>query len=138
MVPAGPYATSAWSSRRPSGASCNAALIGGLLAIIPLFLFLRRLRMTLIITMAIPTSLLITMALHLLLSGSSLNILSMLGITIAIGMLVDNSIVVVENIFRLPPGGARRRPRPRSTAPPEVALAVTLATLTTVDGVPTT
>lgn len=108
----------------------QSALIGALFAIIPLFLFLRRLRMTLIIMLAIPSSLLITLG-CIYFGGGSMNLLSMMGITIAIGMLVDNSIVVVENIFsKRQEGLGAHEAALKGTA--EVALAVTLATLTTV------
>ncbi|MEZ6196524.1 MAG: efflux RND transporter permease subunit [Planctomycetota bacterium] len=108
----------------------RAALIGGLLAIVPLFCFLRRIRLTIIIGLAIPTSLLIGLAL-LYFGGDTLNILSMLGFTIAVGMLVDNAIVVVENIVRYRELG--RGPFDAALeGTAEVALAITLATLTTV------
>ena len=77
----------------------NAALFGGLLAVVVLFLFLRNLRATSIIAVAIPISLAVTFApLHLL--GVSLNIMSLGGLALGIGMLVDSSIVVLESIFR--------------------------------------
>ncbi len=77
----------------------NAALFGGLLAVVVLFLFLRNLRTTSIIAVAIPISLAVTFApLHLL--GVSLNIMSLGGLALGIGMLVDSSIVVLESIFR--------------------------------------
>ncbi|MFT7616960.1 MAG: HAE1 family hydrophobic/amphiphilic exporter-1, partial [Planctomycetota bacterium] len=108
----------------------KSALIGALFAIIPLFLFLRRIRMTLIIMLAIPSSLLITIG-CIYFGGGTMNLLSMMGITIAIGMLVDNSIVVVENIFsKRQEGMGAQEAALKGTA--EVALAVTLATLTTV------
>ncbi len=108
----------------------RSALIGALLAIIPLFIFLRRLRMTLIIMLAIPSSLLITLG-CIYFTGGSLNLLSMMGITIAIGMLVDNSIVVVENIFSKRQSGLGAQAAAlKGTS--EVALAVVLATLTTI------
>lgn len=75
------------------------AILGGLLAIIVLFLFLREVRTTAIIATAIPLSLLIAFApLHLF--GTSLNIMSLGGLALGIGMLVDSSIVVLESIFR--------------------------------------
>lgn len=112
------------------GALVKSAAIGGLLAILPLFLFLRRLRMTLIIALAIPSSLFITMG-CLYFGDGTLNLLSMMGITISIGMLVDNSIVVVENIVQ------KRREGLSAGAAAlagtgEVALAVTMATMTTI------
>ncbi|MDH3743512.1 MAG: efflux RND transporter permease subunit [Acidobacteriota bacterium] len=77
----------------------NTALLGGLLAITILFLFLKDVRTTSIIAISIPISLLVTFApLHLL--GVSLNIMSLGGLALGIGMLVDSSIVVLESIFR--------------------------------------
>jgi HAE1 family hydrophobic/amphiphilic exporter-1 len=77
----------------------NTALLGGLLAIFVLYLFLRDFKTTAIIGISIPMSLLITFApLHLL--GVSLNIMSLGGLALGVGMLVDSSIVVLESIFR--------------------------------------
>jgi HAE1 family hydrophobic/amphiphilic exporter-1 len=77
----------------------NTAIYGGLLAVLVLFLFLREFRTTLIIAASIPVSLLVTFApLHLL--GVSLNIMSLGGLALGIGMLVDSSIVVLESIHR--------------------------------------
>ena len=77
----------------------NTALIGGLLAVVVLFLFLRNVRTTLIIAVSIPISLLVTFA-PLDLLGVTLNIMSLGGLALGIGMLVDSSIVVLESIFR--------------------------------------
>ena len=77
----------------------NAGLIGALLAIIVLYLFLRQLSTTLIVTAAVPFSLLITLA-AMYFFGLSLNILSMMGLMLAVGMLVDNAVVITESIFR--------------------------------------
>lgn len=106
------------------------AAVGAILAVFVLFFFLRRLSPTLIITTSIPLSLLVTMG-YLYFSGGTLNILSMLGITVSIGMLIDNSIVVVENIFRHRELGEAPLEAARKGAS-EVALAITLSTLTTV------
>jgi len=77
----------------------NAALIGGVLAIIVLFLFLKDARSTLIIATSIPISVIATfIAMYKM--DISLNIMSLGGLTLGIGMLVDNSIVVLESIFR--------------------------------------
>jgi len=77
----------------------NAALIGGVLAIILLLLFLRDLRSTLIIATSIPISVVATfIAMYKM--DISLNIMSLGGLTLGIGMLVDNSIVVLESIYR--------------------------------------
>ena len=72
---------------------------GGVLTIIVLLLFLRSGRSTLIIALAIPTSIVGTF-LILNLLGRSLNVVSLAGLAFAIGMLVDNSVVVLENIYR--------------------------------------
>jgi HAE1 family hydrophobic/amphiphilic exporter-1 len=77
----------------------DAALIGGLLAVLVLYLFLGDFKTTAIIGVSIPMSLLITFApLHLL--DVSLNVMSLGGLALGVGMLVDNSIVVLESIFR--------------------------------------
>jgi HAE1 family hydrophobic/amphiphilic exporter-1 len=77
----------------------NTAILGGFLAIIVLLLFLRNLRSTMIIAVSIPISLLVTFA-PLNLLGISLNIMSLGGLALGIGMLVDSSIVVLESIYR--------------------------------------
>ncbi len=77
----------------------STAIIGGLLAVLVLFLFLRNARSTAIVALSIPISLLIAFApLHL--SGVTLNIMSLGGLALGVGMLVDSSIVVLESIFR--------------------------------------
>ncbi len=83
----------------------TAGIWGGALAIIVLFLFLMKFRSTLIISLAIPVSIIFTCAFMFLLrvfAGSeiTLNIVSLMGLMVAVGMLVDNSVVVLENIFR--------------------------------------
>jgi len=75
------------------------ALLGGLLAIAVLWIFLRNLRLVAIVAAAIPISVLISLNLFYALD-ITLNTLSLVGIAIAVGMLVDNSIVVLENIYR--------------------------------------
>lgn len=77
----------------------NTAMMGGLLAIIVLFIFLRRLAPTLIIGLAIPISIVATFA-PMKIFDVSLNIMSLGGLALGIGMLVDNSIVVLESIAR--------------------------------------
>ncbi len=107
-----------------------AALIGGLLAILVLYGFLRDARATLIIGLAIPVSVIGTFAL-MYLSGLSLNIMSLGGIALAVGLLVDNSIVVLENIVSKRESGRSVVEAAREGAG-EVATAVTAATLTTI------
>ncbi|RME81016.1 MAG: efflux RND transporter permease subunit, partial [Planctomycetota bacterium] len=107
----------------------STALWGGFFAILILLLFLRRLSLTLLIGLAVPTSLVFTLVIMYFV-GQSLNIISLMGIMLAIGMLVDNSVVVVESIAReweqgKPPKEAALR------GGNTVALAITTATLTT-------
>ncbi|MEE8524395.1 MAG: efflux RND transporter permease subunit, partial [Thermoanaerobaculia bacterium] len=77
----------------------NTAILGGFLAIAVLFLFLRNFKSTAIIAVSIPISLMVTFA-PLNLLGVTLNIMSLGGLALGIGMLVDSSIVVLESIFR--------------------------------------
>lgn len=77
----------------------NAGALGGLLAIVVLYLFLRQVTTTLIVTASVPFSLMITLG-ALYFAGLTLNILSMMGLMLAVGMLVDNAVVVTESIFR--------------------------------------
>jgi len=108
----------------------SAALIGGLLAILVLYAFLRDARTTLISGIAIPVSVLGTFVL-MYAFNLSLNIMSLGGIALAVGMLVDNAVVVLESIVRNQEHGMERQEAARrGTA--EVAMAVTAATLTSV------
>ncbi|MBN2287718.1 MAG: efflux RND transporter permease subunit, partial [Candidatus Glassbacteria bacterium] len=77
----------------------NTAILGGILAVIVLFIFLRSLPSTLIVSLAIPISIIATFA-PMYLFGVSLNIMSLGGLALGVGMLVDSSIVVLESIFR--------------------------------------
>jgi HAE1 family hydrophobic/amphiphilic exporter-1 len=77
----------------------KAGLIGAVLSFFMLLFFLRHLPTTLIVSLAVPASLLVTLgALYFL--GLTLNVLTMMGMLLAIGMLVDNSVVITESIFR--------------------------------------
>lgn len=104
--------------------------VGALFAALVLFFFLRRLRLTLIISLCIPLSLVAALVV-MYFAGETLNILTLLGLMISVGLLVDNSVVVAENIFRLRAGGMSRRDAAIQGAG-EIALAITTATLTTV------
>ncbi len=106
------------------------AVYGGLLAILVLFLFLRSWKTTLIISVAIPISVVATFFL-MYLSGISLNIMSLGGLTLGIGLLVDNSIVVLEAIQRRRDAGEPEEEAAR-TGTAEVARAVVASTLTTI------
>jgi hydrophobic/amphiphilic exporter-1 (mainly G- bacteria), HAE1 family len=108
----------------------HTALMGGVLAVLVLYLFLRDLKSTVIIAVSIPMSLLITFA-PLNLLDVSLNIMSLGGLALGIGMLVDNSIVVLESIFRCRDEGDDVRVAAiRGTQ--EVGAAVVASTLTSV------
>ncbi|KAA3619600.1 MAG: AcrB/AcrD/AcrF family protein [Calditrichaeota bacterium] len=106
------------------------ALWGGIFAFFILFFFLRRVRMTFIVNVAIPLSLLVTL-IFIYFIGWTLNLITMMGLMISIGMVVDNSIVVVENIYRRRAEGMSILNAAISGAS-EVGLAITMATLTTV------
>lgn len=108
----------------------SGGLQGAFLAAAILFAFLRRFRLTAIITLSIPLSLLIALA-TMYFAGESLNILTILALVIAVGMLVDNSIVVAENIHRHHDEGWSRADACIRGAG-EIALAITMATMTTV------
>ncbi len=108
----------------------DAALVGGLLAIIVLFLFLRDWRSTLIIGTSIPVSVIATFVMMYRLD-ISLNIMSLGGLTLGIGMLVDNSIVVLEAIHRRRQLGQNPAVAAVSGTD-EVGAAVMASTLTTV------
>ncbi len=103
---------------------------GAALALVVLYLMLRNVRYTLTIAAAIPLALLAVGG-WLYFFGDSLNILTMAGMTLAVGMVVDNSIVVLENVRRLRDLGQPLREACIDGAR-EVGLAVSLATLTTV------
>lgn len=104
--------------------------IGGIIALLVLFFFLRRFWMTLIVTLSIPVSIVIALT-AMYFVGESLNILTLLALMISVGLLVDNSVVVGENIFRLHREGLSRR-RACIEGAGEIALAIVMATLTTI------
>lgn len=105
-------------------------LTGALFATLIIWLFLKSFRMTLITIVSIPLSLCITMIL-LSFFGVTLNILTLGGIAVSVGRLVDDSIVVVENIYRRKKGN-ELTPTFIVDAVKEVAAAITSSTLTTV------
>ncbi len=103
---------------------------GGWLALGVLIFFLRRVRITVVIALSIPLSLFLALPV-MYFTGQSINLVSLVGLMICVGMVVDNSVVVAENIARF----RRRGLGPYAAAlqgAGEVALAMTLATLTTV------
>lgn len=108
----------------------NNALIGGLLAIVILFLFLRDLRSTLVIGISIPISVVATFTLMYFMD-LSLNLMTLGGLALGVGMLVDNAIVSLENIHRLHMEGLPSR-QSAVQGSREVAGALIASTLTTV------
>ncbi|MCK6619195.1 MAG: efflux RND transporter permease subunit [Calditrichaceae bacterium] len=108
----------------------NTAIMGGILAVIVLFLFLNHVPTTIIVGLSIPLSIIATFA-SMKLFNVSLNIMSLGGLALGIGMLVDNSIVVTESIFRCrEEGDGFVESVVRGTS--EVGAAVTASTLTTI------
>ena len=105
-------------------------LLGAILAILILLVFLRDLRPTIITAVSIPLSVILAIVL-MYFSGVTLNMISLAGLAIGVGMLVDNSIVVVENIYRLRSMGYSRVQAAVSGAV-QVAGAITASTLTTI------
>ncbi|MCG8457362.1 MAG: efflux RND transporter permease subunit, partial [Holophagales bacterium] len=112
------------------GILLDSGRIGAIFAAFVLFFFLRRFRMTVIIALSIPLSLFIGLT-AMYFFGETLNIISLLALMISVGLLVDNSVVVAENIFRLHQAGASRREACIRGAG-EISLAIVMATLTTV------
>ena len=105
-------------------------ILGAILAIFVLILFLKDFRPTLVITCSIPLSVIFAVVL-MYFSNISLNIISMSGLALGIGMLVDNSIVVIENIYRLRNEGYSIRKAAVEGAS-QVTGAIVASTLTTV------
>ncbi len=108
----------------------QSAIIGGIIAIFVLFLFLRSFGVTLVVSMAIPISVIATFNL-MYFNHLSLNIMTLGGLALGAGMLVDNAIVVMENIFRnLEKGLSIKDAAVEGTA--EVGGAIIASTLTTI------
>ena len=108
----------------------NSLLLGALFSVLILFLFLKDLRPTFITLCSIPISVVFAIVL-MYFSGVTINMISLSGLAVAVGMLVDNSVVVIENIYRLRSKGANAIQAAVSGAG-QVAGAVTASTLTTV------
>lgn len=106
------------------------AIVGALLAALVLLIFLRSFRSTIIIGVSMPISIIAT-GILIYFNGITLNMMTLGGITLGIGMLVDNSVVVLENIYRFVQDGYEKSEAAILGAK-EVALAVTASTLTTV------
>ena len=109
----------------------SAGAIGALLALIVLYAFLRQVTTTVIVTASVPFSLLITLG-ALYFFGLSLNMLTMMGLMLAIGMLVDNAVVVAESIFRHRALDPENPMKATLKGVNEVGIAVIAGTLTTI------
>ena len=112
------------------GNVASTAISGGILAVLILFVFLRNIRSTFIVGTSIPISIIATFAL-MYCSGLTLNMVSLGGLALGVGMLVDNAIVVLENIYRQRENGASRVDA-ADEGTTEVGLAVIASTLTTI------
>lgn len=108
----------------------NNVLFGAILAVLILILFLKDWRPTAVVACSIPVSL-ITAIVCMYFSGVTLNVISLSGLALGVGMLVDNSIVVIENIFRMRSEGYSAKEAAIAGAG-EVAGAILASTLTTV------
>ncbi len=110
----------------------KSALIGAFLAILVIFLFLRNISATLIIGISIPTSFFATFAL-MKLTGMTLNLITLTALTLAVGMLVDNSVVALENIFRVSQDESTASAKEAALiGSRQIALAISASTLTSV------
>src|SRR6056297_1522693 len=106
------------------------AVLGGLLAVIILFLFLRNVSSTIIIATAMPISIIGTFIL-MYFADVNLNVISLGGLALGVGMLVDNAVVVLENIYRYRSMGEGKIEAAREGAS-EVGMAIAASTITTV------
>lgn len=108
----------------------DTAFSGALLAVIILFLFLRNIKSTVIIAIAIPISVILTLMM-MYYFGLTLNIMTLTGLVLGIGMLVDNSIVILENIYHYREKGTK--PVPAAVlGTTEMILPISASTLTTI------
>ena len=112
----------------------DAIVIGGILSVVILLLFLKSIRATLIAALSIPLSLIISFV-FLYLTGDTLNLMSLGGLAVAIGLIIDDTVVVIENIARhLAEGQTGDEAVDRASK--EISGAVIGSTLTTILGVP--
>jgi HAE1 family hydrophobic/amphiphilic exporter-1 len=105
------------------------AIIGGVLAIVILLFFLRNVRSTLVVALSIPISIISTFAL-IYLCGFSLNTMSLSGMALAVGLIVDDAVVVLENIFRHIERDKMRPAEAAVTGTQEILTAVVASTIT--------
>lgn len=131
------YQDASLDVRKGLGQLRDAGLIGGLLAIGAVFLFLRRVQTTALIAIAIPISVVATFVLMFFLRQAgifdlTLNVVSLAGLMLALGMLVDNSVVVIESIFRHQNELGEDAKTAALAGAAEVALPITASTATTI------
>jgi HAE1 family hydrophobic/amphiphilic exporter-1 len=107
----------------------SSAVSGAVLAVLILFLFLRSIKPTIIIAISIPVSIIITLML-MYFWGLTLNLMTLAGLFLGVGMLVDNSIVILENIYHYREKGAKLMPA-AVLGTQEMIVAITCSTLTT-------
>lgn len=112
------------------GSVMQSLVVGGILAIIVLFFFLKELKPTIIVAVSIPVSLVFAIAM-MYFTGVTINIMSLSGLALGVGMLVDNSIVVIENIYRLRKEGKSTKKAAEEGAK-KVTGAIIASTLTTI------
>lgn len=105
------------------------AIIGGVLAILVITFFLRNLRSTLVVALSIPISIVSTFAI-MYFGGFTLNTISLSGLALATGLIVDDAIVVLENIFRHMEGGKRKAADAAVSGTQEIMSAVVASTFT--------
>ena len=108
----------------------STAITGAILAVLVLFIFLRAVKPTIIIGVSIPVSVIITMML-MYFANLTLNMMTLAGLVLGVGMLVDNSIVILENIYRYREKGAKLRTA-SIIGTQEMTLPIILSTLTTI------
>ncbi|MFB5198561.1 efflux RND transporter permease subunit [Neobacillus sp. KR4-4] len=106
-------------------------LLGTLFAVLVTFLFLRNIRATIVAVLSIPLSILASM-ITLKYLGYSLNMMTLAGIAVAVGRVIDDSIVVIENVYRRTLTSSQRDEKMVLTAAKEVGGAITSSTLTTI------
>lgn len=109
----------------------NNALTGLFFASLILFLFLKSIKATTIIAMAIPSSIIFTFA-FMDMKGISLNVISLMGLSLGVGMLVDNSVVVLDNIFRHHRELKKNPSEAAGEGASEIAMPIVASTATTV------
>ena len=116
--------------RRIISRTTSNGIVGAILAMLFILIFLRSWRPTIAISIAIPLSIIATF-IAIYAAGYTLNIMTMVGLALGVGMLVDNAVVVIENIYRLIEGG-KDRITAAGVGAKQVGMAITASTLTTI------